>query len=138
MTGPRYTPLAATLPSTVPFVGPEAQERARARPFRARLGANESLFGPSPKAIAAMAQAASEAWMYGDPEVHNLRTAIAAHHGCTPAHVVVGEGIRAIEIASRRALSFPVHPSLAVPDETEVQQVGVSWALRPRSRDTRI
>lgn len=93
MIGPRLTPLAATLPSTVPFVGPEAQERARARPFRARLGANESLFGPSPKAIAAMAAAASEAWMYGDPEVHDLRTAIAAHHGCTPAHVVVGEGI---------------------------------------------
>lgn len=93
MTGPRYTPLAATLPSTVPFVGPEAQERARGRAFRARLGANESLFGPSPKAIAAMAAAASEAWMYGDPEVHDLRAAIAAHHGCTPAHVVVGEGI---------------------------------------------
>lgn len=93
MTGPRYTPLAATLPSTVPFVGPEAQERARARPFRARLGANESLLGPSPKAIAAMAAAASEAWMYGDPEVHDLRAAIAAHHGCTPAQVVVGEGI---------------------------------------------
>jgi len=93
MTGPRLTPLAASLPSTVPFVGPEAQERARNRPFRARLGANESLFGPSPKAIAAMAQAAAEAWMYGDPEVHDLRAAIAAHHGVTSAHVVVGEGI---------------------------------------------
>lgn len=31
--------------------------------------------------------------MYGDPEVHDLRTAIAAHHGVTPAHVTVGEGI---------------------------------------------
>lgn len=93
MTGPRLTPLAATLPSTVPFVGPEAQERARARPFRARMGANESLFGPSPKAIAAMQAAAAEAWMYGDPDVHDLRAAIAAHHGVTPAHVVVGEGI---------------------------------------------
>ncbi|MEY4982258.1 MAG: hypothetical protein RIR62_524 [Pseudomonadota bacterium] len=93
MTGPRYTPLAASLPATVPFVGPEAQERARARPFRARLGANESRFGPSPRAIAAMRAAAAEAWMYGDPEVADLRAAIAAHHGVTPAHVVVGEGI---------------------------------------------
>lgn len=93
MTGPRYTPLAASLPATVPFVGPEAQERARARAFRARLGANESLFGPSPRAIAAMRAAAEEAWMYGDPEVHDLRAAIAAHHGVPPAHVVVGEGI---------------------------------------------
>ena len=63
------------------------------RPFRARLGANESRFGPSPRAIAAMAAAAQEAWMYGDPEVHDLRAAIAAHHGVTAAHVVVGEGI---------------------------------------------
>ncbi len=93
MTGPRLTPLVASLPATVPFVGPEAQERGRGRPFRARLGANESLFGPSPAAVAAMAAAASEVWMYGDPECHDLRAAIAARHGVTPAHVVVGEGI---------------------------------------------
>lgn len=87
------TPLAASLPSTVPFVGPEAQERAMNRPFRARLGANESLFGPSPKALAAMQAAAQDIWMYGDPENHDLKTAIAARNGTTPAHVVVGEGI---------------------------------------------
>lgn len=87
------TPLAAALPSTVPFVGPETQERAMARPFRARLGANESLFGPSPKALAAMQAAAAGVWMYGDPENHDLKAAIAAANGVTPAHVVVGEGI---------------------------------------------
>ena len=43
-----FTPLVDKLPSTVPFVGPEAQERARGRLFRARIGANESVFGPSP------------------------------------------------------------------------------------------
>lgn len=93
MTGPHLTPLAAALPDAVPFVGPETQERAQGRAFRARLGANESRFGPSPRAVAAMAAAATEAWMYGDPEMHDLRTAIAAHHGVTPAHVMVGEGI---------------------------------------------
>ena len=90
---PRYTPLAARLPATVPFVGPETAERATGRPFTARLGANESLFGPSPKAIAAMAQAARDVWMYGEPENHDLRHALAAHNGVTPDHVVVGEGI---------------------------------------------
>lgn len=90
---PRYTPLAASLPATVPFVGPETAERAAGRPFAARLGANESLFGPSPRAVAAMAQAAADVWMYGDPENHDLRQALAAHHGVTPDHVVVGEGI---------------------------------------------
>ena len=93
MTGPRYTDLAASLPATVPFVGPEAQERRLGRPFRARLGANESGFGPSPAAIRAMQEAAAGAWMYGDPENHDLKAALAAGHGTTPAHVVVGEGI---------------------------------------------
>lgn len=90
---PRLTPLAAALPSTVPFVGPETQERASGRVFTARLGANESVFGPSPRAIEAMARAAAEAWMYGDPESHDLKQALAAHHGVDPAQVVVGEGI---------------------------------------------
>jgi len=93
MTDPRLTPLVAALPSTVPFVGPEALERTRGVAFRARLGANESVFGPSPAAVEAMAQTARDAWMYADPEAHDLRQAIAAHHGIDPAHVMVGEGI---------------------------------------------
>ncbi|TIU14952.1 MAG: pyridoxal phosphate-dependent aminotransferase, partial [Mesorhizobium sp.] len=42
---PPLTPIISALPSTVPFVGPEAQERDRGRAFRARIGANESSFG---------------------------------------------------------------------------------------------
>lgn len=91
--GPRLTPLAESLPATVPFVGPEAQERARGRAFAARLGANENVFGPSPKAVAAMQSAAAETWMYGDPENHDLRQALAAHHGVGAENVMVGEGI---------------------------------------------
>ncbi len=93
MTDPRLTPLVASLPASVPFVGPEAQERARGRPFRARVGANESVFGPSPAAIEAMREAAPHAWMYGDPECHDLRAALAARHRLPPEAVVVGEGI---------------------------------------------
>lgn len=87
------TPHAAALPSTVPFTGPEALERRTGIPFRARLGANESLFGPSPKAIAAMQEAAQGAWMYGDPENHDLKQALATHHGLRPGHIAVGPGI---------------------------------------------
>lgn len=87
------TPHAASLPSTVPFTGPEAMERAQGQPFRARLGANESLFGPSPRAIAAMEAAAREVWMYADPENHDLKQALATHHGVSPQHIVVGGGI---------------------------------------------
>ena len=90
---PRYTPLVASLPSTVPFVGPETQERAQGRNFRARLGANESVFGPSPKAIQAMGEAASQSWKYGDPENYDLKMALAEHHGVAAENIVVGEGI---------------------------------------------
>lgn len=93
MSGPRYTRLAQSLPATVPFVGPETQERARGRPFRARLGANENLFGTSPKAVAAMQRAAAETWMYGDAQSHDLRLALAARMGVDMGNVVVGGGI---------------------------------------------
>jgi histidinol-phosphate aminotransferase len=43
-----------------------------------------------------MREAAAEGWKYGDPENHELKRAIAARHGTTPAHVVVGEGIDAL------------------------------------------
>ena len=96
MTAPILTPLATALPSNVPFTGPEALQRQSGRAFRARLGANESLFGPSPRAIQAMKDAAAEVWMYGDPEVHDLKAALAAHHRCAPGNIVVGEGIDAL------------------------------------------
>lgn len=93
MTHARYTPLTQSLPATVPFVGPETQERAKGAGFAARLGANENVFGPSPAAISAMQAAASDIWMYGDPENHDLKQALAALHGIQPEHIIVGEGI---------------------------------------------
>ncbi|SEB93283.1 histidinol-phosphate aminotransferase [Nitratireductor aquibiodomus] len=90
---PPLTPLAQSLPSTVPFVGPETQERAAGRPFRARLGANENGFGPSPRVIEAIGSAAHHVWKYGDPESSDLRAALASEHGVKPENIVVGEGI---------------------------------------------
>lgn len=87
------TPLAASLPSTVPFVGPETQERKRGHPFAARLGANENTFGPSPRAISAMQKAAADIWMYGDPESFELKQALALHHKIPPENIMLGEGI---------------------------------------------
>ncbi len=93
MTGPRFTPLAQSLPASVPFVGPETAERAQGRGFAARLGANENVFGPSPKAIEAMEVAAADIWKYGDPESYDLKEALAAKHGVAPENIAIGEGI---------------------------------------------
>ena len=93
MSKPRITQLVESLPASVPFVGPETQERARGGAFAARLGANESVFGPSPKAVEAMQAAALDIWQYGDPTSFDLRAALADHHAVTAQNIVVGEGI---------------------------------------------
>jgi len=93
MSRPTLTPLAQSLPESVPFVGPEALQRRSGHLFRARLGANESSFGPSPRVIEAIAAAAPSVWKYGDPENHDLRHALAAHLAIPVANVMVGEGI---------------------------------------------
>ncbi|WP_274424786.1 pyridoxal phosphate-dependent aminotransferase [Chelativorans sp. YIM 93263] len=90
---PSLTPLIESLPATVPFVGPETQERNRGRPFRARLGANENGFGPSPAVIEAMRAAAPEMWKYGDAENYDLKQTLSVHHGVAPENIVIGEGI---------------------------------------------
>ncbi len=90
---PPLTRLAEALPSTVPFVGPEHQERQRGAAFRARIGANESGFGPAPSVIAAMARAAGDMWKYCDPDNFDLKEALARHLGIAAQNIVIGEGI---------------------------------------------
>lgn len=87
------TPLANGLPATVPFVGPEAQERSAGKPFKARLGANENVFGAAPTVLRTLRENAHLIWQYADPESADLRAAIAAHHNVKAENVVVDCGI---------------------------------------------
>lgn len=89
----RFTALAQSLPSTVPFVGPEAIERGRGLAVKARIGANESGFGPAPSVLEAMRAAAETTWMYSDPENFELREALALHHGVSRDNIAIGAGI---------------------------------------------
>ena len=91
--GIQYTDIVCKLPSSVPFVGPEAQERSINQTFEARIGANESVFGPSPKAILAMQKELSQTWKYGDPENFDLKHALAKKHKVEAENIVLGEGI---------------------------------------------
>lgn len=91
----RPTPnrLVAQLPDAVPFTAPEEFERQLGQKFLSRLGANESVFGPSPLAIEAMVKAAQSPQWYGDPLSHELRSELAAQHKLTIDNFVVGPGI---------------------------------------------
>lgn len=89
----RFTPLIQSLPSTIPFVGPEAIERQRGRAISARIGANESGFGPAESVVQAMREAATGTWRYADPENHDLKQALAARLGTSADNIAIGEGI---------------------------------------------
>lgn len=89
----RPAPAVAAIPASTPFIGPEQLMRETSRDELVRLGANESAYGPSPKAVAAMAAQLERLSWYGDPDSLDLRDALAAKHGCSPAHVLVGAGI---------------------------------------------
>lgn len=57
-----------------------------------KLSFNESPYGPSPKAIAAMREAAPRAHLYHDMEAKELRGKLAAAFKLTPDHVFIGNG----------------------------------------------
>ncbi len=78
-----------------------------------RLGANESAFGPSPNAIAAMSAELDRLAWYGDPESLDLRDALAQKHGCRPEEIVVGSGIDDLMGLAVRAFVAPGAAALA-------------------------
>jgi histidinol-phosphate aminotransferase len=90
---PQPTPQIRDVPATTPFVAPEELARRVGRASLVRIGANESSFGPSPRALAAMRQSLASTSYYGDPESFELRTVLAARHGCGIENLVVGAGI---------------------------------------------
>lgn len=102
-----FNPIVAQLPASVPFVGPEAQERDRGRRFAARIGANENVFGPSPHAIQAMQVEAQRVWRYGDPTNHDLKEALAAHLDISGKCLAIGEGIDSLLGLTVRAFVAP-------------------------------
>ena len=93
MSRPPYSEIVTNLPSVTPFVGPETIERQQGKPFRVRIGANESAFGVSPRAAAAMSEAAQGVAWYCDPEGYELRAELAAMHGVDIGNVTLGAGI---------------------------------------------
>ncbi len=57
-----------------------------------KLASNENPIGPSPKAVAVLAQAATSLNRYPDGGAHRLRAALAERWKVTPDHVILGNG----------------------------------------------
>lgn len=57
-----------------------------------KLSSNENLYGPSPKAIAAIAEAAAEVWRYPNVDHSELRASIGEVHDLPAAQIICGVG----------------------------------------------
>src|SRR6516225_5278107 len=76
-----------------PFWSRIARELSPYVPGEQPLNTNESPFGPSPLALEAMRNAATDTLrLYPDPEATELREVLAAHHSVKPEQVFVGNG----------------------------------------------
>ena len=100
-------PHIEAIPVVTPFIGPEQLMREGGHASLLRLGANESAFGPSPKAVRAMAAELPHLAWYGDPESYDLRAALAVHHQCAIENVSVGSGIDDLMGLAVRAFMAP-------------------------------
>ena len=96
-----------------PFIGPEQLMREGGHASLLRLGANESAFGPSPKAVEAMAAELPHLSWYGDPESYDLRAALALRHGCGIENISAGSGIDDLMGLAVRAFMQPGATALA-------------------------
>jgi histidinol-phosphate aminotransferase len=75
---------------------------------------NENPYGPSPRAIQAMAEAASKGCYYADDANDRLRAMVAERFGLTPQHAVIGNGSQ--EVLSAAALEWSRHGPIVCPE----------------------
>lgn len=72
-----------------------------------KLASNENPLGPSPRAIAAMQKALAEVWLYPDGNGHELKQALAVHHGVEISQVTLGNGSNDLLVQLAEAFLTP-------------------------------
>jgi histidinol-phosphate aminotransferase len=83
-------------------------------PGVAWLTYNENPYGPSPRAIQAMAEAAAKGCYYADDGTERLRSMIAERFALSPNNVVIGNG--STEVLSAAALEWSKHGPIVCPE----------------------
>jgi len=76
--------------------GPNAKTTPDQSSGLIKLNANESVYGPSPKAVAAMRAALDNSNLYPDNDSPTLREKLAKKHSVSPQQIVVGNGTTAL------------------------------------------
>jgi histidinol-phosphate aminotransferase len=104
-----------------------------------KLDANENPYGPSPRALQAMA-AADTLHIYPDPEQTALREAIAAYIGVPMQHILCGAGVDEVLDVIGRAFVQPGDAIVDLPPtfgmyHFEADVVNASYVTVPRRAD---
>jgi histidinol-phosphate aminotransferase len=99
-------PALAKVAPKPPLFGPS--------PGIAWLTYNENPYGPSPKAIAAIAEAATKGCYYADDATDRLRAMVAERFGLTPGHAAIGNG--STEVLSAAAVEWGRHGPIVCPE----------------------
>lgn len=122
---------AASAGSALALGGAPALAEARPREtlFGPKAGVawltyNENPYGPSPRAIQAMAEAASKGCYYADDATDRLRAMIAERFGLSPDHVVIGNG--STEVLSAAALEWSRRGPIVTPELFFADPLGVA------------
>jgi histidinol-phosphate aminotransferase len=76
-------------------------------PSLIKLNANESAYGPSPKALAAMHAALESCHLYPDDGASALRQKLSARHGIHPEQILIANGLTALLGVITRTLLGP-------------------------------
>jgi len=72
-----------------------------------KLASNENPLGPSPRALAAMQKALADSWLYPDGNGHELKVAIARHHGLSTSQITLGNGSNDLLVLLAEAFLTP-------------------------------
>lgn len=99
-------PALAQVKAKPPLFGPA--------PGIAWLTYNENPYGPSPRAIQAMAEAARKGCYYADDATERLRAVLAERFALSPNQVVIGNG--STEVLSAAALEWSKHGPIVCPE----------------------
>ena len=106
-----------------------------------RLNANESAYGPSPKAVAAMRAALESSHLYPDDGAAVLRERLAQQHAIKPEQILIANGLTALlGVIARTCLcpgwnavtsacSFIAYPMVTSAVGARLVQTPLRWGL---------
>ena len=109
---PQPRPCVLELPEYVPG---DRELKGIAEPIK--LSSNESTLGPSPQALKAYADAATQLHRYPDPDQNELRDALAEHFGLAVNQLICGNG-------SAELIQILIHAYVGEGDEVLLSEYG--------------